>query len=180
MAFDRELEEAVSERLFVRIERDGYEGDFVGIVQAESDVLVCLASLDDRVHLGGFDILRREQISLFEIPAPHAEFYESALRLRGEHKPDPPPVDLTSIKSALESVSQIAPLVVVHREAVDPDGCEIGQVAALEADRFHLREIDPDADWEDEVGVYPYAEVTRLGFAGGYEASLALVAGLLS
>lgn len=180
MAFDREIDEALAERIFVRIEREGFEGDFVGVVQSASDSLLCLAALDDRVRMGGFDVLRRDQIGEFEIPAPHADFYESALRLRGERKPDPPPLDLASIASALESISRIAPLVVVHREEVEPDVCEIGQVVALESDRFCLREIDPDADWVEDVAEYPYDEVTRLGFGGDYEAALALVAGLLS
>ncbi len=182
MEFDVELGEALSERILVRISRGEFEAtcpEFEGYVLACGESLVCIANLDDRVRFNGVDIFYRDQITALEVPAPHATFYESALRLRGDEAPAPPPVDLSSMRSVLESVSRIAPLVVVHREVQEPDVCEIGQITALDGETFQMREIDPDADWADDSTEFRYEDVSRVGFAGEYEAALALVAGIV-
>ncbi len=174
------LREAQAERRFVRIECEAFDGEFVGIVQSIGEELVCVAILDDRVRMGGVDILRLEDVSDVELPAPHADFYESALRLRGEALPEPDAIDVSSWRSVLEAVANLAPLAVIHREEVEPDICEIGQLVGFEAAHFELREIDPDADWDEEITRIPYEELTRVGYGGDYEAALALVAGLVS
>lgn len=182
MEFDSQLSEASSEHILVRIARSEFDAscpEFEGYLLGCSESLVCLAVVDDRVRFNGIDVFYRDQISDLEIPAPHATFYESALRLRGDRAPQPPPLDLSSMRSVLESVSKIAPLVVVHREIQQPEVCEIGQITAIDAKTFQLREIDPDADWADEVTEFRYADITRVGFAGEYEAALALVAGVV-
>ncbi len=180
MAFEQELRDAMSERRFVRVECEAFEGEFVGLVQGLGDTLLSVALLDDRVRMGGVDVLRLEDVSDVEFPAPHVDFYESALRLRGEASPEPDTIDLSSIRTVLESVAKLTPLTVIHREGVELDVCEIGQVVEFEAEHFGLREIDPDADWYDEVTQLSYAEVTRVGYGGDYEAALALVAGIVS
>ena len=87
---------------------------------------------------------------------------------------------ITNHRSSLrESVSKIAPLVVIHREVQEPDICEIGQITALDAESFQLREIDPDANWAEEISTFRYDDITRVGFAGEYEGALALVAGVV-
>ena len=182
MKFDSELSNALAEHKLVQIVRDDFDEtcpELEGYVLGFSESLVSLAYLDDRVRFNGVEVIRRDQISDFEIPAPHATFYESALRLRGDQAPQSPPLDLSSMRSVLESVSKIAPLVVIHRERQEPDVCEIGQITALDAESFQLREIDPDADWADDISEFRYEDVSRVGFSGEYESALALVAGVL-
>ena len=182
MQFDSELEEAFAGNILVRIARAEFEAtcpEFEGYLLGRSDSLVGLALLDDRVRFNGIDVFYIDQITELEVPAPHAVFYESALRLRADRAPEPPPLDLSSMRGVLESVSNIAPLVVIHREALEPEVCEIGRLTAFDAETFRLREIDPDADWADEDSEFRYEDVTRVGFAGEYEAALALVAGIV-
>ena len=178
--FSAALEAARQERRFVRIECEAFESEFSGIVQALGEELVAVALLDDRVRMGGVDILRLASISDVELPAPHADFYETALRLRGEVVPSPDDVDLSGWRGVLETVSGIAPLVVIHREEVEAEVCEVGQLLSLGSEDFELREIDPDADWYEEHTRIPYSELTRVGYGGDYEAALALVAGIVS
>lgn len=182
MEFDSELDEALVENILVLIARDYFDDscpELEGYVLGVSESLVSLAILDDRVRFNGIEIFRRDRISDVQVPAPHAAFYESALRLRDDRAPQAPPLDLSSIRSALESVAKIAPLVVVHREVQEPDVCEIGQITALDAETFQLREIDPDAEWAEDISEFRYEDVTRVGFAGDYEGALALVAGVV-
>ncbi|MFT5443689.1 MAG: hypothetical protein ACI8W3_002740 [Myxococcota bacterium] len=180
MSFESKLRDAQAQNVLVRIERSAFEEtcpDFLGYVLGVSDTLVCLANVDDRVRFNGIDVFFHKQISDLEVPSPHATFYETALRLRGDTAPATPEIDLSSMKSALGSIAKLTPLVVIHREIEEPEACEIGQIAGLEVKTFQLREIDPDADWAESASSYPYAEVTRVGFGGDYEGALALVAG---
>ena len=182
MEFDSQLSEALAEHTLVLIVRQEFDEtcpELEGYVIGLSDSFVGLAILDDRVRFNGIEIFRRDQISDLETPAPHATFYESALRLRGDQAPEAPPLDLSSMRSLLESISKIAPLVVIHREVQEPDVCEIGQITALDAETFQLKEIDPDADWAEDISEFRYEDVSRVGFAGDYEGALALVAGVV-
>lgn len=182
MEFDSELNEALAEHVLASIARDEFDAtcpELEGYLLGVSDSLVSLAILDDRVRFNGIEIFRRDQISDVQVPAPHATFYESALRLRGDRAPESPPLDLSSMRSLLDSVSKIAPLVVIHREVQEPDVCEIGQITALDAETFELQEIDPDADWGEDISEFRYDDITRVGFAGEYEGALALVAGVV-
>ncbi len=182
MTIEDTLQAALDDTRLIRIEREEFEdglSELDGYVTGVGEELLCMGIVDDRVRLGGFEILWTGSISSVDAPGPHAEFYEAALRMRGESMAVPPPIELTSIRSALESVAKISPLVVVHREVEEPDVCEIGQLHECRDETFVLREIDPDAKWIEEVAEYRYDEVTRIGFSGDYEGALALVAGLV-
>ena len=182
MKFESELRKSVDENILVRIERGDFEDscpELEGKVVSFSDSIVCVAVLDDRVRFNGFDIFYREQITDIESPAPHAGFYDAALRLRDEAIPQAPPLDLSSMRSVLESATEVAPLLVIHREADEPEVCEIGQVTSLGDESFEMREIDPDAEWDDDRSEFPYEDVTRVSYGGEYEAALALVAGVV-
>lgn len=180
MTFDRELQQARDEGRFARIACEEFETEVVGLVHDLSAEFVSLSILDDRVRMGGVDVMRRANISEVEMPAPHVDFYESALRLRGETLPEADALDLGSMQGVIESVAKISPLIVIHRETIEPDVCEIGKLVAADAKGFQLLEIDPDADWYDDPTSLSYADVTRVGYGGDYEAALALVAGIVS
>lgn len=182
MKFQSELERAMNDNVLVHIVRDAFEEscpEIEGQVLSCSDSIVCVAVLDDRVRFNGIDIFHRDQISEVDLPAPHADFYQTALRLRGDARPETPPVDLTSMRRVLETVSEISPLIVIHREVEEPEVCEIGQIKSFGEDTFQLREIDPDAAWDEGTTELRYDDVTRVSYGGEYEAALALVAGVV-
>ena len=182
MDFNSKLDEAFKENTLVRIARGEFDEtcpEFDGYVLGCSESLMCLSILDDRIRFNGIEIFYRNQITELDVPTPHATFYETALRMRGDLAPDQPPIDLSSMQSVLESLTKIAPLVVIHRELQEPDICEIGKLTGFDATTFQLREIDPDADWADEPTEFRYEDVSRVGFGGEYESALALVAGVV-
>ena len=183
MKFESELNRAMLDAAVVHIVRGEFEDscpEIEGQVVSCSESIVCVAVLDDRVRFNGFDIFYRQQITDFDIPAPHAEFYQTALRLRGDALPEPPPVDLSSIRRVLETASEASPLIVIHREVEEPEVCEIGQIKSFGDETFELREIDPDAEWDEGTTELRYNDVTRVSFGGEYEGALALVAGIVS
>jgi hypothetical protein len=71
-------------------------------------------------------------------------------------------------------------LIVIHREVEEPEACDIGKITSFGSETFALREINPDAEWEEGTTEFRYDEITRVSYGGEYEAALALVAGAVS
>jgi hypothetical protein len=180
-AIDAKLSRAKRKSVPVRIERrhfegtkawlDGYIGDF-------SAKLILIEVIGDNVRLDGCNILRKKDITALEVPNPRAEFYEKALRLQAERRGKHPALQLDNVRTALETVNAASPLVVIHRESIDPDVCEIGRILEFKTRSFVMQMMDLHAEFHEEIDTYDYTEITRIDFGGGYENALALVAGL--
>jgi hypothetical protein len=105
-------------------------------------------------------------------------FYLKALDLKGESPKPAPDLDLTNMGVLLRSAQQHFPLLVIHREHIAPGECDIGRLKLTSDDAFAIHYIDPSAQWADDAGHYRHVDVTRVGFGGEYETTLALVAGV--
>ncbi len=172
------LEEARADARVVTIDRERFEEeDELGYVVAVGETLFMMLLIVDGSRFNGFSVLPIEDVSHIELPHPHAEFVESALRLRGEEVESAPEIDLSSMASAVRTAGRLAPLVTVHTEATDQGICQIGSIRGVDETNVRLITIDPDADWDDEIATIPLADVTRLDFGGGYEEALLLVGG---
>jgi hypothetical protein len=172
------LEEAQAEQTVVRITRGGFEehGE-IGYVEALGEELLLLALISDDIWFNGFAVVRIADISELESPHDYAEFVEEALRMREESVTTAPAVSLADIGSAVRTAGRLFPVVVIHREEVEPETCRIGRVVKVTKDSVTILEIGPDAEWEAEPSTWALAEITRVEFGGGYEEALALVGG---
>ncbi|RDL43190.1 hypothetical protein DN730_15940 [Marinomonas piezotolerans] len=171
-----ELEKARTRKNVVRIFREDIDGPdnwTDGFVIAANEEMVLLQLVDDSVHLNGYQILFLEDISDFMHPAPFNDFQKRVLELRDEEVEDPE-VDLDDLAVLLVDISEEYGLVTLHREEVDPDGCEIGRVVRADATTFELEEIGSDARWFDETFEYDLYDITRIEFGGAYEDALLL------
>lgn len=172
------LENARTEQSIVRITRGNFEeqGE-LGYVEALGEDLLLLAVISDDIWFNGFALVRIDDISELESPHEHADFVEEALRLRDESVAPAPAISLADIASAVRTAGRLFPLVVIHREEVEPETCRIGRVLKVTKESLSLLEIGPDAEWEDEPSSIALDEITRVDFGGGYEDALALVGG---
>jgi hypothetical protein len=132
--------------------------------------------VSDRIWFDGFECFRRDDVMDFK-PDPYAPFTEAALRKRGERIPKKPRLNLDGISALLLSASRAFPLVTIQREQVDPAVCWIGRVVAVGRGRVSVREINPDATWDDKPSDMRLDEITRVNFGGDYENALYLVGG---
>lgn len=64
--------------------------------------------------------------------------------------------------------------MTIHTERVEPGVCFIGTPIGEITDRVTLREITPEAEWEDEEELrsWKLADITRIEFGGRYEEAL--------
>jgi hypothetical protein len=148
-----------------------------GYVVDASDRHVLLHLVTDDIRLGGYVILRIEDISEVRTDFDEHHFIEKALNLRRMAPERPVLVDLNSIESILGSIAEHYSLMVVHREALNQPERLIGEVESICDKTFNLREIDREAKWVGTKRVR-FDEVTRIEFDGGYETAIAQVAGL--
>jgi len=171
------LEAAVRRRQLVQFWRP-FEGDSVnGYVLALGPRWLLLSLVCGDVRFNGFQCFRLRDVRKLQIPHPHGEFIEAALRKRGERVPKKPRVSVASPKELLRSANRLFPLVTIHREQVDPDVCWIGRVCDVDEKRVALLEIDPNARWDDKPTDYRLREITRVDFGGDYEDALSVVGG---
>lgn len=148
-----------------------------GYVVDSNDQYVLLHIVDDRVELDGYVLLRIEDITEVQCEFDNYRFIEKALAIRKQEPERPVLIDLTSLVTALSSIDDIFPLLVVHREVVTDDRCWVGSIESLNDKTFTMREMNPDAKWSGSKRIR-FDEVTRVEFNGGYETALAQVAGI--
>jgi len=166
----------------VRITRDKVDPvdeSIEGYIIDASEAFLLIHKLSDRIDLDGYQAIRRSEITMIERDFPRKPFLEEALTKKGIFPKKPSEIQLSDIKSLVESTSKSYPLLVIHRELVASDQCEIGQIIMLTDERYSLKEITPDAEWSDRVDIYKLDDITCLTFDGEYENTLALVAGIM-
>ncbi len=170
------LEVAKRKKQLVRFNRRFEDDDITGYVVSIGPKFFLLLLVSDRFWFDGFECFRISDTSGI---APHenVNFVEEVLRKRRLRRPRAPKVDMQSIDAILLSAAKAFPMVTIHRETVDLDVCNIGQVVRVGGGRVSLIEIGADAAWEDTPTEYKLREITRVNFAGDYENALYLVGG---
>ena len=164
------------ERRFVRLYRKFEPAPVRGYVLDVGREFFLMAVVNDGVRYEGFQCFRvRDTTSVGA--DPYAEFAEAALRKRGLRRPRKPRVSMQSLVELLETGSRAFPLVTIHREEVDRDGCQVGRVMGVGRGRVRLLEIAPNATWDKKPRAYRLSEITRVDFGGDYEQALFLVGG---
>ena len=136
-----------------------------------------LALVDDLLQYNGFMCIRMKDVIALEVPAKYELFVKAALRKRGERLPRKPHVSVAGLPELLMTSGYAFPLITIHRERVNPDVCHIGRLVELKDKRVLLREIGPDARWDEAPQSYAVREITRVDFGGKYEEALVLVGG---
>jgi len=173
-----QLMKALRNRLLVRFARLFEPGTVNGYVLGIGPRFFLLALVSDGLRLNGFQCFRLSDVRQLRVPDEYAAFHEAVLRKRGQRFPKKPPVSVSSLAELLLTAAQAFPLVTIHREKVDPSVCWIGRVTDVRNGRVTLREIGPDARWDDQLGTYRLSEITRVDFGADYEDGLNSVAGV--
>jgi hypothetical protein len=159
-----------------RIEEQGES--LIGVPVAIGKQWVVLARMDDAIRFDGFDALRLEDLTMVDRTFPRRSFYLGALGAKRCRMASIPGLDLTNARTLLESVKTWYSLVVVDREVGEWDGADIGRVLRFSSKSFTLQLLSPDAEWDRDPQRIDLADVTRVGFGGEYEETLAAVAGM--
>jgi hypothetical protein len=171
------LRAAARHKQIVRFTRPFDKDSVNGYVLAVGPRWFLVAVVSGDIRFDGFECFRLHDVRELEVPHPHAEFAEAALKKRGQRISRRPRVSVASSEELLRSANQSFPLVAIYREQVDPDHCWIGRIREVDKRLVALLEIDADAHWDDRPTAYRLSEITRVDFGGGYEDALHIVGG---
>ena len=93
-------------------------------------------------------------------------------------RPKQPPagaVGLDHRRALLRSFAAGYPVVTVHPERYDPDGCLIGEVLRIGRRSVRLRHVTPGAKWEKPTGRHQLDWIAKVDVGGSYEQALLAV-----
>lgn len=173
-----ELREALEQRIALRIVRDAQQpGVIHGYVAALSRDFCLIAEVGDTMRFDGYIAIAIADINVLESD-PSREFVAKALALRGEELRVPADFHLDEWATIARSAAACAPLISVNM--VEDDEGEIsyvGQLEVIDAQSLVLRELDPNAEWYPDTGVYEFDAIGSIGFGSGYLDALWRVAG---
>ena len=169
----------MQERLeLVSVFRDGLdESEWFGYVVAEGDDFLALHSVSDRYDLDGYRVFRNSDIEDVDDDFERRDLVLRAMELKNL---EPQPIrwlSLESIRDLVLSIQEREPLVVIEREIVCPDECEIGRVRLDSDSTYSLLCMTTEAEWERDDRIFHYEDITQVSFGGEYERTLAQLAG---
>jgi len=151
-------------------------GRWHGFVVAESPALVAIHHVSERFDFDGYRVFPRDTITRMTRRFDARALIVTALRLKRLAPAAPRALDLTSVRALVASIDAAYPLVVIHRERISPDECEIGRLRLHTDETYVLDWMTPQATWELDQRRFRFADVTRVDFDSGYENTLAMVA----
>ena len=172
-----ELITAAAHAELVRIVRSIRRADKLeGFVLETGSEWLLMHELNPELFLDGHVALRVADVRSVK-PLGGSSFPARALRHYRDKPRRPGQVELTSAQTVIESFSRRFPLVTIHVERRDPAVCYIGVPLRITGRSLRLREITPQAQWEDEPRTYALRDITQVQIGGRYERALLAVGG---
>jgi hypothetical protein len=136
-----------------------------GYVIALSRDFCLVAEVGDAIRFDGYIAIAVADISTMEID-PSREFVDKALALRGEELKVPKDFQLDDWAGIARSAAACAPLISVNMlEDDEGEISYVGQLDKVDANALVLRELDPNAAWYPDTGVYEFEALGSIGFA---------------
>jgi hypothetical protein len=174
-----QLREALEDRVPVQIARSQVSPGWVhGYVIGLSTEFCLIAEVSDAMQFDGFLALAVGDIDMVE-QDPGKEFVEKALQLNGEQIPQLPDFKLDDWQTIAESAARATPMISLNM--LDDENGEvsyIGRLVGAEHDGLVLQEVDPNAVWYPDTGIYEFPAIGSIGFDTQYMLLLAKIAGM--
>ena len=173
-----ELREALEQRVPLRLQRERLQpGVIHGYVVGLSRDFCLIAEVGDAMRFDGYIAVAVADITSVETD-PAREFVDKALALRNEVLVIPEDFRLDDWPSIAQSALAFAPLISINMiEDDEGEVSYVGQLVGLEANALEMRELDPNAQWYADSGIYEIDAIGSIGFGSGYLDALWQVAG---
>lgn len=171
-----DIDEIIERKLLVEFDRKPLEkSSLFGFVLACNDDFSLIQEFDrDSFVLDGYCVFRNKSVRKYSVYDNENYFLNEVINLKNI---EPKPFANISIESwaeVLKTVSENFSLIMIEREKIDNEACNIGKLQKLKKKSFVLEEIDSSAEWS---GAYEYKfnDLTKVGFDGLYENTLSFV-----
>jgi hypothetical protein len=153
------------------------ETEWFGYVVGEGEDFLAIQCVSDRYDLDGYRVFRSADIDDVDDDFERKDLVERAMEIKQLEPRRIPWLQLTSARELVLSILEVEPLVVIEREVVCPEECEIGRVRLDSDGTYSLLWMTTNAEWERDDRVFRYDDITQVSFGGEYETTLARLAG---
>lgn len=169
-------EEIIKNKWLVNFKRGKFDNE-IGFVLDMNDKFTFINNFDfETIGATGFTVFENKSVKDYELYDDPNSFDALLLKIKKVKPKEKPLVSIDSIADLLKTASEKFPLIVIHREKINPESCWIGKIVEIKKNSFLLKSIDPNAEWEEELTKISFKDVTRVAFGCGYENCLNLVA----
>ena len=171
-----DIDEIIRRKLLVEFNRKPLEkSSLFGFVLACNDDFSLVQEFDrDSFVLDGYCVFRNKSVKKYSVYDDENYFLNEVISLK---KIEPKPVENISIVNwaeVLKSVGENFSLIMIEREKIDNEACNIGKLKKIKKRSFVLEEIDSCAEWSGAYE-YEFKDLTKVGFDGLYENTLSFV-----
>ncbi len=172
-----DIDEIIKRKLLIEFNRKPLEtSSLFGFVLACNDDFSLVQEFNrDSFVLDGYCVFRNNSVKKYSVYDNENYFLNEVISLK---KIEPKPVLNISIENwaeVLKSVSENFSLIMIEREKIDNEACNIGKLQKIKKKSFVLEEIDSCAEWAGSYN-YKFKDLTKVGFDGLYENTLFFVA----
>jgi len=174
---EKDIKRIIAKRLLVEFSRkplDKYP--LFGFILDYNQEFTLIQEFDRNLfQLDGFAVFQNKTVEDCWIYDSPEYFLSEVVRFEKIRPKRSPGVSIKSWREAVETASELFPLIVIERESLERDTCYIGELLEIKMTVFFMRDIDPNAEWEKKRSSYKFADLTKVKFGGRYEAVLASV-----
>jgi len=146
-----------------------------GFVLEFTDRLTLIHYMDtQRFDLDGYVVFRNSDVRRWR-SVPEDSVRIRALQLKSIKPVRKRRLSLASWPQLLDTANKLFPMMIIYRERIHRDACQVGRLVSMNRASLELKEIRPDGSWDDCYR-YKFSDLTRVDFGGGYEDAFARVA----
>jgi hypothetical protein len=169
--------EAPSSDRLVHVKRKGLDS-FRGITAAVGLKWIAFHLIHD-LEILSLTAVRRSEISSMKYVDTSDSVVVRSLRNRNVFPREEIGLRLDTTADALESLTELTPLITIHPERRRPGVCNLGLVCSMDrvAKKFDFLHVDPAAVWDLEPTSWRFRDVRRIEVRDLYGAAIFDLAG---
>lgn len=165
------LDNLKSSKELVDIYTDRYEESHYGYILDYNEDFLVLESIDDDNNPDGVTVFHRENITRIRWGGNELQSTQKLID-QSKRLKDIKKIDLTSIKSILNSVQRIFGYVNVFIEDIDSSVCFIGEIEDMDDDALVIYEYGTKISLDRKRILLKIADITKVESGGIYEESI--------
>ena len=147
-------EEIIKNKWLVKFDRGRFDSE-IGFVLDVNEEFTLINNFDfESTSTTGFSIFKNKSVKDYELYDDPNSFDALLVDLKKVKPKKKPFISINTINDLLKTVNENFPLIVIHREKVDKEICQIGKIVEIKKNAFLMLEIDTNAEWYKKPSKY--------------------------
>lgn len=165
------LEKLKSEQILADFYTDNYSETTYGFVLNFNEDFLLIEKFDSECNYDGLTIFLRQNITRIRWAGNDIESVAKLIDLT-KRQTSQINIELTSIKTILETVNQLYNHVTVHIQDIDDSICFIGQIHEIDEESVVINEFGTKSSLDRKFIILSLEDITKIDANGQYESNL--------